>query len=98
MLTVAPKLLPFWTIAEPLPSTNHNLLTLETHRTSTGWEGYVLLPLRAAKARDVVLAPLPATIVLEAEPWRDNTPHCYQLLCWRPSLMAVTVVSEVIRS
>jgi len=56
----------------------------------------VLLPLRAAKARDVVLAPLPATIVLEAEPWRDNTPPLLPtVMLEAPSLMAVTVVSEV---
>jgi len=56
----------------------------------------VLLPLRAAKARDVVLAPLPATIVLETEPWRDNTPPLLPtVMLEAPSLMAVTVVSEV---
>ena len=57
----------------------------------------VLLPLSAANARDVVLAPLPATIVLAAEPCKDNTPPLLPtVILDAPSLMAVTVVSEVI--
>jgi hypothetical protein len=97
MLTVAPKLLPFWTIAEPLPSTKPQLAELWRHTVPVlAGKVMVLLPLRAAKARDVVLAPLPATIVLEAEPWRDNTPPLLPtVMLEAPSLMAVTVVSEV---
>ena len=57
----------------------------------------VLLPLRAANARDVVLAPLPATIVLEAEPCRNKAaPLLPTVILDAPLLMAVTVVSEVI--
>ena len=56
----------------------------------------VLLPLRAANAREVVLAPLPATIVLETEPCRVKVaPVVPTVRLDAPSLTAVTVVSEV---
>ena len=57
----------------------------------------VLLPLSAAKAREVVLAPLPTLKVLVLEPCRSNIPPVLPtVMVAAPSLMAVTVVNEVI--
>jgi hypothetical protein len=56
----------------------------------------VLLPLKAANAKEVVLAPLPATIVLETEPCRVKVaPVLPTVMLDAPSFIAVTVVSEV---
>jgi hypothetical protein len=57
----------------------------------------VLLPLKLANAKDVVLAPLPTLKVLVLEPCRFNTPPVLPtVMVAAPSLMAVTAVSEVI--
>ena len=57
----------------------------------------VLLPLRVAKARVVVLAPLPVTKLLAAEPWRVRlAPVLPTVMAELPLLTADTVVNEVI--
>ena len=56
----------------------------------------VWLPLKVAKAKEVVLAPLPATMVDEAEPWRANmAPVLPTVMVELPLFMALTVVREV---
>ena len=56
----------------------------------------VLLPLRVAKAKVVVLPPVPATIVELAEPWRAKiAPELPTVMVEPPLLIALTVVSEV---
>jgi hypothetical protein len=56
----------------------------------------VLLPLSAANAKEVVLAPLPATMVLETDPCRVKAaPVLPTVRLDDPLLTAVTVVNEV---
>jgi hypothetical protein len=56
----------------------------------------VLLPLRVAKFREVVLAPLPTVKLLALAPCRVSTPPVLPtVMVAAPSLTAVTAVNEV---
>ena len=82
-------------LAPPLPPPRQLPIVVHTVPVLAG-NVIVLLPLKVAKARVVVLPPLPATKVEATEPWRVRlAPVLPTVMAEAPLLMAETVVSEV---
>jgi hypothetical protein len=94
VLIATPERLDRLTLAPP-PPPKQLPMVVQTVPVLAG-KVMVLLPLSDAKAKEVVLAPLPTLKVLAAEPCRARTPPVLPtVMVEAPSLMAVTTVSEV---